>query len=58
MEPEEENNVRTLVASNIAMTVVALLFMSLRFGCKARYGKQFTPDDYILAFAWVSRSLT
>lgn len=48
-----DNRAPVLEISMYVMVSVSLLFLGLRCGCKARYGKPFAVDDYILVVAWV-----
>ncbi|KAK3377228.1 hypothetical protein B0T24DRAFT_511729, partial [Lasiosphaeria ovina] len=48
-----DNRAPVLEISMYVMVSVSLLFLGLRCGCKARYGKPFAVDDYILVVAWI-----
>ena len=48
-----ESNGPQILASLWAMTVVALLFVGLRFYCKTTTTKRFGVDDGLLLFSWV-----
>ncbi|KAK3317576.1 hypothetical protein B0T19DRAFT_446534 [Cercophora scortea] len=42
-----------VIHSFIALVIVTLFFILLRFYCKARYQRAFGWDDYVLALAWI-----
>ncbi|KAK3689351.1 hypothetical protein B0T22DRAFT_480564 [Podospora appendiculata] len=42
-----------IIHSFIALVVISLFFVLLRFYCKARYQRAFGWDDYVLALAWI-----
>lgn len=49
-----ESNGPKIITALWAMTVISLLFMGLRFFCKAAFAKRVGTDDAILLASWVS----
>ena len=49
----EETNAPKLQTVMVVMIAVPFLFMALRFFSKAKYGRSFALDDWVLLFSWV-----
>jgi len=45
-----------MLSAMAVMTAISAVFLVLRLFCKARHGKLFGWDDYIVTFSWVSPS--
>jgi hypothetical protein len=49
----EETAAPKIVIGLAAITTISLVFLALRFYCKARYGKKLGWDDQIALISWV-----